>query len=98
MAEGHLAAMDYVMTHSGVDAVNLGTGKGSSVLEVLHAYERVCGKKLPYQIAPRREGDIAEFYADPTKAKAVFGWQAKRDLDQMCADSWNFAGRHTEEK
>ena len=98
LAEGHLAAMDYVMTHSGVDAVNLGTGKGSSVLEVLHAYERACGKKLPYQIAPRREGDIAEFYADPSKAKAVFGWQAKRDLDQMCADSWNFAGRHTEEK
>jgi len=98
LAEGHLAAMDYVMTHSGVDAVNLGAGRGSSVLEVLHAYERACGKKLPYQIAPRREGDIAEFYADPSKAKAVFGWQAKRSLDEMCADSWNFVGCIKEER
>ena len=98
LAEGHLAAMDYVMNHSGVDAVNLGTGRGSSVLEVLHAYEKACGRKLPYCIAPRRAGDIGEFYADPAKAKAVFGWQAKRDLDQMCADSWNFAGRQTEQK
>lgn len=97
LAEGHLAAMEYVMTHRGVDAVNLGTGRGHSVLEVLQAYQRACGKTLPYQIAPRRQGDIAEFYADPAKAKAVFGWQAKRNLDQMCADSWNFAKGQTEE-
>ena len=93
LAEGHLAAMDYVMGHNGVEAVNLGTGKGSSVFEVLHAFEEACGKPLPYQIAPRRLGDIGEYYAHPGKAERLFGWKAKRDLRQMCADSWNFTKR-----
>jgi len=93
LAEGHLAAMDYVMGNNGVEAVNLGTGKGSSVFEVLHAFEEACGKQLPYQIAPRRLGDIGEYYAHPGKAERLFGWKAKRDLRQMCADSWNFTKR-----
>ena len=93
VVEGHLAAMDYVMGHTGVEAVNLGTGKGSSVFEVLHAFEEACGKQLPYQIAPRRLGDIGEYYAHPGKAERLFGWKAKRDLRQMCADSWNFTKR-----
>ena len=91
LAAGHLAAMQHVGGHTGVEAVNLGTGRGCSVLEVLRAFERACGKALPYQIAPRRAGDLPEYYADPSKAKELFGWQAKRDLDQMCADAWHFA-------
>ena len=90
LAEGHLKALEYVSGHTGVDAVNLGTGRGCSVLEVVAAYERACGKPIPYVVDPRRPGDIGEYYADPSKAKAVFGWEAKRSLDDMCRDSWNF--------
>ncbi|MBR5558922.1 MAG: UDP-glucose 4-epimerase GalE [Oscillospiraceae bacterium] len=93
LAEGHLAAMDYMMEHNGVEAVNLGTGQGSSVIEVLHAFEQACGKQLPYQIAPRRPGDIGEYYAHPGKAERLFGWKAKRSLQQMCADSWRYTCR-----
>ena len=90
LAEGHLKALEYVSGHTGVDAVNLGTGRGCSVLEVVAAYERACGRPIPYVVDPRRPGDIGEYYADPSKAKAVFGWEAKRSLDDMCRDSWNF--------
>lgn len=90
LANGHLCAVDYVLEHNGVEAVNLGTGKGSSVLDVLHAFEKACGKELPYKIMPRRAGDIAWCYANPTKAKELFGWEAKYDLDEMAADGWNF--------
>jgi len=90
LAEGHLAAMDYAAKNTGAEAVNLGTGCGSSVFEVLRAYEEACGKKLPYRITPRRPGDIGEYYAHPGKAEVLFGWKAKRDLKQMCADSWNY--------
>ena len=90
LAEGHLKALEYVSGHTGVDAVNLGTGRGCSVLEVVAAYERACGKPIPYVVDPRRPGDIGEYYADPSKAKAIFGWEAKRSLDDMCRDSWNF--------
>ena len=90
LAKGHLCALDYVMEHKGCDAVNLGTGKGSSVYDVLHSFEKACGKELPYKVMPRRAGDIATCYADPTKAKKVFGWEAKLTLDEMTASSWNF--------
>ncbi len=90
LANGHLCAVDYVLSHKGVEAVNLGTGKGSSVLDVLHAFEKACGKELPYKIMPRRAGDIAWCYADASKAKALFGWEAKYGIDEMCADGWNF--------
>ena len=69
---------------------NLGTGKGYSVLEVLHAFEKACGKQIPYVIDPRRPGDIAECYADPTKAKNELGWVAQYGIEDMCADSWNW--------
>lgn len=90
LAKGHLCAVKYVMEHTGVEAVNLGTGKGSSVLDVLHAFEKACGKELPYKIMPRRAGDIAWCYADPTKAKELFGWEAKYGIEEMAADGWNF--------
>ena len=79
------------MEHTGVEAVNLGTGKGSSVLDVLHAFEKACGRELPYVIKPRRDGDIAWCYSEPTKAKELFGWEAQFGIDEMCADGWNFA-------
>ena len=90
LASGHLCAVDYVLSHKGVEAVNLGTGKGSSVLDVLHAFEKACGKELPYKIMPRRAGDIAWCYADASKAKALFGWEAKYGIDEMCEDGWKF--------
>lgn len=90
LASGHLCAVDYALKHSGVEAVNLGTGKGTSVLEVVAAFEKASGVKINYKIAPRRAGDIATCYANTDKAKALFGWEAKADINKMCADSWNF--------
>lgn len=94
LAGGHLCAVDYVLSHTGVEAVNLGTGKGSSVFDVLHAFERACGKELPYKILPRRAGDIAWCYAKTDKAKELFGWEAKYGLDEMAADGWNFTSKN----
>ena len=74
----------------GAEVYNLGTGKGSSVLDVVKAFEKASGVKINYKIAPRRPGDIAECYADATKAKEELGWEAKYTLDDMCRDSWNF--------
>ncbi|MDE6101819.1 MAG: UDP-glucose 4-epimerase GalE [Ruminococcus sp.] len=90
LASGHVCAIDYAMKHSGFEPVNLGTGKGSSVLEVVSAYEKACGKPIPKKIIERRAGDIATCYADASKAKEIFGWEAKSGIDEMCADSWNF--------
>lgn len=90
LALGHLGAVEYVAKHTGVQAVNLGTGKGSSVLDVVHAFENASGKKVPYEIKPRRAGDIATCYADCSKAKRLLGWQAQRNLEDMCRDGWNF--------
>lgn len=91
LARGHLCAVKYVLEHKGVEAVNLGTGKGSSVLDVLHAFEKACGRELPYKIMPRRAGDIAWCYSDPSKALELFGWRAEFGIDEMCRDGWNFA-------
>ncbi len=93
LAQGHLKALDFIMDKTGVEAVNLGTGVGYSVLNVLHAFEKACGKALPYRIAARRPGDIATCFADTRKAKELFGWTARKSLEEMCADSWNFS-RH----
>lgn len=95
LARGHVAALDYVCKHAGVEAVNLGTGKGTSVLEIIRAYEKACGHEIPYVIDPRRPGDIATCYADPEKAKRLFGWTAKHTIEDMCRDGWRFAkGRY----
>ncbi len=94
LASGHVCAIDYAMKHSGFEPVNLGTGKGSSVLEVVAAYEKACGKPIPKKITSRRAGDIATCYADASKAKEIFGWEAKSGIDEMCADSWNFTKKN----
>ncbi len=90
LALGHLKALSYAETHTGVEAVNLGTGVGYSVLDVVHSFEKACGKPINYRIAPRRAGDIAKNYADPAKARELLGWEAQLGLDEMCQDLWNF--------
>ncbi len=90
LAKGHIKAVEYALSHKGVDKINLGTGKGYSVLEVLYAYEKACGKELPYKIMERRPGDIAECYADTEKAERVLGWKAQYGIEEMCVDSWKF--------
>ena len=90
LAKGHIKAVEYALSHKGVEKINLGTGKGYSVLEVLHAYEHACGKELAYKIMDRRPGDIAECYADTEKAEKVLGWKAQYGIEEMCKDSWKF--------
>ncbi len=90
LAKGHVAAAAYAQTHTGVEIINLGTGTGYSVLDIVHTFERVNGVKVPYQIVPRRPGDIAECWADPKKAKELLGWQAEKNLEDMCRDSWRW--------
>ena len=90
LARGHVAALKWMDGKSGVEIVNLGTGVGSSVLDVVRAFSKACGRDLPYVIKPRRAGDVAENYADPTKARELLGWKAQYDLEKMCADSWNW--------
>lgn len=89
LARGHLAALEH-MPASGVLTVNLGTGRGYSVLEVLRAFERASGRPVPYRIAARRPGDVAVCYADPALAAAKLGWRAEYDIDRMCADTWRW--------
>ena len=91
LALGHLAALNYAQDHAGAEAVNLGTGKGTSVLEIVRAFEKASGRPVPYRIAERRAGDIATCYADTQKAQALFGWRAQRNIDDMCRDGWNYA-------
>ncbi len=90
LAAGHLAALNYLGNHSGVHRWNLGTGQGSSVLEVLSAFSAAVGRPVPYEFAPRRPGDAAVSYADPSAALADLGWSAHRTLASMCADHWRW--------
>ena len=94
LALGHVRAVDYALRHKGAEAINLGTGAGTSVLELVHAFEKAYGKELPYVIAPRRAGDIAVCYAATDKAKQLLGWQAERDVDDMCRDSWRWQSQN----
>jgi UDP-glucose 4-epimerase len=90
LAQGHLYALDRLSSGSGVITYNLGTGRGYSVLEVVSAFEKACGRKIPFQIVGRRDGDIAVCYADPSKANRELGWTAKRGIDEMCIDTWRW--------
>lgn len=91
LAQGHIAALNYALGHTGAEAVNLGTGSGTSVLELVRAFEKASGRKVPYRVTGRRAGDIAECYADTRRAQTLLGWTARRGLDEMCRDAWNFA-------
>ena len=91
LALGHIAALEYAKDHPGAIPVNLGTGKGTSVLEIIRAFEKACGREIPYFIAPRRPGDIASCYADTSRAAELLHWHARRNIDDMCRDGWNFA-------
>jgi len=90
LAKGHVAAANYAMTHTGTEIVNLGTGHGYSVLDIVNAFEKVNGVKVPYKIVDRRPGDIAECWADPKKAKEDLGWVAEKGLEEMCRDAWRW--------
>lgn len=90
LAKGHACALNRVQRMKGCEAINLGTGKGYSVLEIIAAFEKACGKSLPYRMCPRRDGDIAANWADPTKAKQLLDWEAVYGIDDMCAMAWNF--------
>ena len=90
LAKGHVKGMEYVLNNFGNIAINLGTGKGTSVLQLIRAFEKVSGKAINVKVCDRRYGDIDEFYADTNKALKVIGWSAEYGIDKMCEDSWNF--------
>ena len=90
LALGHLKALERIQSHPGCEAINLGTGVGYSVLDMLRAFEGACGKTLPYKVAPRRAGDIAACYANADKALSLLGWKANRNLQTMCEDGWRW--------
>lgn len=94
LAKGHLAAIKYADKNCGTEVFNLGTGEGYSVLEMLHAFERACGRELPYKVTERRSGDIATCYANVEKAHSVLGWSAKLGIDDMCRSSWNWQSKN----
>ena len=94
LASGHVAALNWMNGRAGVEIFNLGTGKGTSVLEIIKAFSAACGKELPYVIEPRRAGDVTANYADCTKAKEQMGWEARYGIDEMCRDSWNWQSRN----
>ena len=91
LAAGHLKALEYAAEHEGVEAINLGTGNGISVLELVNAFQKVNGIELPYVIGPRRDGDLPAFWADAAKAKELLGWEAVHTVEDMCRSSWQFA-------
>ncbi|HUW28384.1 MAG TPA: UDP-glucose 4-epimerase GalE [Sulfuriferula sp.] len=94
LAQGHVAALRYLESHDGLATVNLGTGRGYSVLEMVQAFAQASGREIPYQIVERRAGDIASCYADPTLAEGLFGWRAQRDVHVMCADAWRWQSQN----
>lgn len=97
LAKGHVNAVDKVTSTTGVNVYNLGTGNGYSVLDIVKAFEAANGVKIPYEIKPRRAGDIATCYANPKKAKEELGWEAQFDLERMCKDSWRFIQNYKED-
>ena len=90
LAEGHVAALDWLEREGGMLTVNLGTGQGYSVLDMVSGFEKASGRPVPYEVAARRPGDIAACWADPSLARRLLGWQAKRGIDAMCADAWRW--------
>ena len=93
LALGHIAALNKLETHRDIITVNLGTGKPYSVLDMVQAFEKASGQKIPYEITPRRQGDLAAYYADPTLAAKLLQWKAEHDLKSMCEDTWRWTLR-----
>jgi UDP-glucose 4-epimerase len=94
LAVGHLRALDKLAEKPGRLVYNLGTGSGTSVLEMISAFEKACGKEIPYEIVDRRPGDIAECYADPSLAERELNWKATRDIEEMCVDTWRWQSQN----
>ncbi len=94
LAVGHVKAIQYILTNPGLDVINLGTGTGYSVLDMVKAFSKACGREIPYEIKARREGDIDMCYADPAKAEKVLGWKATHTLEEMCEDSWRWQSQN----
>ena len=94
LAEGHVAALRRLFEHPGSLTVNLGTGRGYSVLDVVAAFAKASGREVPYEVLPRRPGDVAACYADPSLARTTLGWEARFDMDRMCADSWRWQSQN----
>ena len=94
LASGHIKALEKLAAKPGLVTYNLGTGVGYSVLDIIHNFEKACGKKIPYRIAPRRPGDIDMCYADPSKAEKELGWKAVRGIDKMCEDAWRWQSKN----
>jgi UDP-glucose 4-epimerase len=90
LAIGHLRALETLASSPGILTCNLGTGRGYSVLEIIRAFEAASGRPVPYEVVPRRPGDVAACYADPSYAEATLGWKAERDIETMCRDSWRW--------
>ena len=88
---GHLKALEFAKDKEGVEAINLGTGNGISVLELVHAFQKANDMELPYVIGPKREGDLPAVWADAQKAKTLLGWEAAHTVEDMCSSAWNFA-------
>ncbi|WP_257957058.1 GDP-mannose 4,6-dehydratase [Nocardioides sp. B-3] len=97
LAAGHVAALEHLSSsEGGARARNLGTGRGTSVLEMIAAFERAAGKEIPYTVMPRRAGDLTETYGDPTRAEAELGWKATRSIDDMVTDLWRWQSQNPE--
>lgn len=90
LARGHVKALEYAQKHSGPEIFNLGTGRGYSVLDVINTFQQVTKRKIPYDFQPKRDGDLAECYADVSKAKQILNWTAEKKLEDMCRDAWNY--------
>jgi len=94
LARGHVAALEHLSPAGEVAVYNLGTGTGTSVLEMIHAFEKACDKKIPYEVVERRPGDLANVYADPAKANAALGWKAVKTVDEACVDAWRWQSQN----
>lgn len=94
LARAHVSAVEFVAQNRGVEAINIGTGEGKTVLEVVRAFETASDRPIPYEIAPRRSGDIAAFYANPAKALKLLGWQAELSMGDICRDAWNWQSKN----
>ena len=94
LAKGHVKAVEYALKHTGAQAINLGTGIGYSVLDLVNAFRTANHVEVPYKIAPRRAGDIATCYSDPSKAKELLGWSAEKTVEDMCRDSWRWQSQN----